>query len=288
MRLEEQITGKLLSSLSTFGIGGPARYYLKVRSQEDLFSAISWAREQKTPYFILGNGSNCLFDDRGYNGLIIHNQIVFCEMDGPSIHAGAGTRFSLLGHQTTQKNLSGLEFALGIPGTVGGAVYMNAGANGQDVSQTLQEVSFLTETGEIETFFRKDLAFSHRYSSFHELSGSILSARFVLSENPDARKRQLEMIQKRMLSQPVKEKSAGCVFRNPTSQISAGALIDQCGLKGRAIGAAQVSSLHANFIINTSHASSQDVRSLMRQIQECVQMKTGYLLTPEIRWVPYE
>jgi UDP-N-acetylmuramate dehydrogenase len=288
MQIEERIQGKLLSSLSTFGIGGPARFYCQARTIEELSHAIRWAREENLPFFILGNGSNCLFDDRGYKGLVIHNRLIFCEQNGLSIQAGAGMRFSLLGHQTAQNNLGGLEFALGIPGTVGGAVYMNAGANGQDTSQTLQEVSFLSETGEVQTFLRRDLAFSHRHSSFHQLRGSILSARFLLRENPFARARQLEMIQKRTASQPVKEKSAGCVFRNPSDQMSAGALIDRCGCKGWTVGGAQVSQIHANFIINRTNALAQDVRALMRQVQDCVLEKSGVRLEPEICWVPFE
>lgn len=289
MRIEERFqTGQSLKKLSTFGIGGFARYYLKAAQVEDIEQAIQWAIQNRIPYFILGNGSNCLFDDRGYNGLLIHNKIDFCEYRETSILAGAGVRFSWLGVKTAQMGLSGLEFASGIPATVGGAVFMNAGANGRDTSLAVDEVVFLHESGEKKTYRRNELEFDYRFSSFHSMRGSILAAAFVLEKNPDARKIQCDIAKYRKLSQPLSEKSAGCVFRNPSANHSAGALIDRCGLKGFSIGGAKVSEMHANFIINVANASREDVISLVHHIQETVNQKTGIQLKMEIRLVPFE
>lgn len=289
MRIDERIqTGKSLKDLSTFGIGGPIRYYIEASIVSDIQDALHWANLQHIPYFILGNGSNCLFDDQGFNGLIIHNKIDFCQFDGSSVTAGAGTSFSHIGWQAVKKNLGGLEFARGIPGTVGGAIFMNAGAHQQEVSQTVHEVLFLFESGEQKRFLRHEMVFGHRESSFQEMPGSILSARFVLTQNPDAQKSAQAMLAMRMKTQPLKEKSAGCAFRNPPGSLSAGALIDQCGLKGMQVGGAQVSCMHANFIVNASGAKAADVRELILHVQEKVYQKTGVRLETEIRWVPYE
>ena len=242
---------------------------------------------QKVPFFILGKGSNCLFDDQGFNGLVIHNKIDFCHFEGCRVSVGAGYSFSLLGSQTAKKGFSGLEFASGIPGSVGGAIFMNAGASGQETCQVLEEVLYLELSSGKKLISRDQLSFGHRQSSFQSMSGVILSARFHLLENQDARKNQLAYINNRMKSQPYTQKSAGCVFRNPSKEISAGALIDQCGLKGLRCGGAEVSLVHANFIVNISNASSSDVIALIEQVRQRVYEKTKIRLEPEVRLVTF-
>ena len=192
MRIEELLrSGRSLKELSTFGIGGPIRFYLEAAQIAYVEQAIEWALLQKVPYFILGKGSNCLFDDRGFDGLVIHNKIDFCNFNSGRVYVGAGYSFSLLGIQTAKKGLSGLEFAAGIPGSVGGAVYMNAGANGQETCQALEKVLYFDpDTGE-KSISREQLIFGHRTSSFQSMRGVILAAHFILTENPDARKAQL-------------------------------------------------------------------------------------------------
>lgn len=280
-------TNRSLSEFSTFGIGGPIRFFLEVRTIAGMQEAYAWAREKNLPVLILGKGSNCLFDDRPFQGLAILNKIDFCEMNKDSVHVGAGYSFSLLGVQTARKGFSGLEFASGIPASVGGAIFMNAGANGQETCNALSSATYLFETGELCEFLRSELVFHYRTSPFQTMRGCILAATFQLTPKPEARKNQLQIIDYRMKTQPYKDRSAGCVFRNPLPGISAGALIDKAGLKGLSVGGAKVSEMHANFIVNAGGATSQDVLELIAQIQFRVHEQTGYHLEPEIRVIAH-
>ena len=275
-----------LSEFSTFGIGGAIGYFAEVKSSDEMGEAFAFCRAQKIPFFILGKGSNCLFDDAGFAGAVLLNRIDFCHWNEHEVTAGAGYSFSLLGVQSARKGLSGLEFASGIPATVGGAVFMNAGANGQEASDTLRSVSYLDGEGTVRELAKEDLCFRYRHSSFHEMRGAILQASFLLHPKPQARKFQLDLVNRRMDTQPLKEKNAGCIFRNPTPNRSAGALIDQCGLKGCAVGGAVVSELHANFIINRNGASAKDVLELIETIRTKVYEQTGIHLESEIRVIP--
>lgn len=289
MHVEERFQStRTLKELSTFGIGGPIRHYFSAHTTEYLIDALQWAISHQIPYFILGMGSNCLFDDRGFNGLIIHNKINFCSFDTNKVSVGAGYSFARLGAQSSHRSLSGLEFASGIPGSVGGAVYMNAGSNGRETRESLQEVEFLSLSGEKKVYPACDLSFGYRHSSFQSMQGIILSAHFLLTPNPDARKIQQNMIFQRKKTQPLDEKSAGCIFRNPSKEMSAGALIDSCHLKGYCLGGAKVSEVHANFIVNASGASQADVVELIAHVQEEVMKQTGIRLEPEVRMVPYQ
>ncbi len=245
-----------------------------------------FASKQSLPFFILGKGSNCLFSDQGFSGVVLLNKIDFCNWEENSVQAGAGFSFSLLGSQSARKGFCGLEFASGIPASVGGAVFMNAGANGTETCDLLKSVTFIHPDGSIQEYDKKDLEFSYRHSSFHSMSGAILAVTFAFSEKgAQARQKQLEMIDYRKKTQPLKEKSIGCIFRNPPSQ-SAGSLIQQCELKGLRRGGAKVSETHANFIINTGKASSQEVTELIREIQDKVREKTGVKLATEVRLIP--
>ena len=282
-------TGKLLSELSTFGIGGPARYFLEAKTVSDIQEAFTWAKSQNVRVFIVGKGSNSLFDDRGFNGLVIQNRIDFCEFSPEGVHVGAGYSFSHLGVQTARKGYSGLEFASGIPGTVGGAVFMNAGANGGQTFDALQEVLFFdAKTLEQKLFAKEQMSFAYRTSIFQGLTGCILSARFALKSNPEARKFQLSIIDYRLKTQPYKDKSVGCIFKNPSEKFSAGALIDRCSLKGTAVGGAAVSLMHANFIVNRGGALASEVEALIALVQKRVFEETGTCLETEVRRVPYE
>ena len=277
---------KPLSQLSTFGIGGPARFFATVQKADELASLLHYCHTQKLPFFILGKGSNCLFDERGFDGLVILNKISFCKFDWPSVHVGAGYSFSLLGTQTARNGWSGLEFASGIPGSVGGAVYMNAGANGSETCDSLTEVEFVSESGELEVLKRDQIEFSYRFSSFQKRKGSIVSAKFQLLPSDEARKKQLGIIDYRKRTQPYGDKSAGCIFRNPKPQ-SAGALIEQSGLKGKVLGGAEVSPMHANFIVNRAGATASDILDLAELVKRCVKEKMGVDLEMEIRYIPY-
>lgn len=277
---------KWLAPYSTFGIGGPARLFCTVTTAEEMQQALIDCREQKIPFLVMGKGSNCLFDDRGFNGCVILNKISFVHFDYPTVRVGAGYSFSLLGVQTARSGWRGLEFASGIPGSVGGAVYMNAGANGSETEQCLSEVHFVDEMGALTIYPRQQLAFGYRSSCFQQKRGAIVAATFTLDSFADARSKQLSIISYRTRTQPYGEKSAGCVFRNPTGA-SAGALIEQSGLKGMRIGGAEVSTLHANFIVNKEQAKAEEVLALAAHVREVVKDKTGCDLELEIRLIPY-
>ena len=276
-----------LCDYTTFYIGGKARFFVTVSTSEELKEAILFSKKKKLPFFLLGKGSNTLFDDRGYLGLVILNKINFCTIEEEKVSVGSGTSFSHLGLKTAKLGLSGLEFATGIPASVGGAIYMNAGAMGSSTWQALETVTFLDENLESKTLPKTHFSYEYRYSSFQISNSVILSATFILSKEKEAKDLQKELISYRTNTQPYGEKSAGCIFKNPKSG-SAGAMIDQCGLKGTTFGKAKVSQKHANFIVTEQGATSGDIRLLIELVQKRVFDKTGVLLEPEVRMVPYE
>jgi UDP-N-acetylmuramate dehydrogenase len=278
---------KPLSSLSTFGIGGPARFFTEVTEIEQMADVLRTAHARSLRVLVIGKGSNTLFDDRGFDGLVILNKITFCEQNEALVKVGAGYSFSLLGVQTARRGWSGLEFASGIPASVGGAVYMNAGANGAETCDALKSVTVFSEKGELKTYAKEELCFSYRFSSFQERKEAIVAATFELKPLDSARKKQLEIVEYRLRTQPYGDKSAGCVFRNPDG-FSAGALIDGSGLKGTSVGGAKVSELHANFIINKEGARAEDVLKLAALIQQRVKELKGIELEREIRCIPYQ
>lgn len=277
---------KSLAELSTFGIGGNARLFTIVKTIFELQETLSYCHEKGISFHLLGKGSNSLFDDRGFDGLVIQNKIQFCEIEGNQVSVGAGFSFSHLGVKTARKGLSGLEFASGIPASVGGAIFMNAGANGFETADSLKEVAFVHSNGGIETFFKDALTFSYRSSSFQKMRGAIASAEFVLEPKEEARKKQLEIVDYRKRTQPLTEMTCGCVFRNPRGE-SAGALIEKCGLKNKQIGGAKVSPIHANFIVNEQIASAKDVLSLAKYVCKSVKEQMGIELEMELRSIPY-
>lgn len=280
--------GKLLSEVTTFGIGGPANYYVEVRNVPEMQEVLRFCSLHKMPFFVLGKGSNTLFDDRGYKGVVIANRIDFMEQPSEGcFHVGAGYSFSLLGTQTARQGWSGLEFASGIPGSVGGAVYMNAGANGHETCESLVAVEYVKADGELCTLTKSDVEFKYRFSSFQSASGAIVGATFQLQKSSTARQQQLDIIKYRKSTQPYGDKSAGCVFRNPNCG-HAGALIDKCGLKGESIGGALVSPVHANFIVNKERATAKDILALIEHIKKTVHTNTGIELESEVRVIPYE
>ncbi|MGH2638563.1 MAG: UDP-N-acetylmuramate dehydrogenase, partial [Rhabdochlamydiaceae bacterium] len=199
MQFEE---GHLLKEFTTFGIGGPAKYFIQVSSILQLQEAIRLCNEKNLRYLTLGKGSNSLFSDQGFDGVVILNKIHFIEEKEGTFYVGAGYSFSLLGSQTARKGWEGLEFASGIPGTVGGAVFMNAGANGAETFETLTEVTYVNEKGEIEILTKSDIKWGYRHTSFHERRGAIAAACFQLKASTEARKKQLTLIDYRTKTQP--------------------------------------------------------------------------------------
>lgn len=277
-------TGRFLSEFSTFGIGGPISLFAEVKTAGEVIEALRELEEKKLPFLVIGKGSNCLFPDRGFAGAVLLNKIDFCVWEEGSVYVGAGYSFSLLGSQSAKKGLSGLEFAAGIPASVGGAVYMNAGATGQETAAALKEVEIIDAAQKKKISLpREELSFEYRTSPFQGKNVIIVAARFALSPMQGARENQTQLLAKRIKTQPYKEKSAGCAFRNPPGNRSAGALIEQCGLKGVCFGGAIVSPLHANFLINRGGAKAEDVKTLISHVQKVVYEKTGISLELEIR-----
>ncbi len=284
MKVEENV---LLNRYSTFGIGGPARYFITATTKEELSEAISFASQKSLPYHLLGKGSNSLFDDRGFRGVVIYNRIIHYKQDEALFHVGSGFSFALLGVRSAKANYSGLEFASGIPATVGGAIYMNAGANGQETKDCLVEVELVDEKGQISTKPKNELQFAYRFSSFQNQKLAIAGATFKLEPCSEASAKQSAILDYRLKTQPYGDKSCGCIFQNPPEAF-AGQLIEAANLKGVSIGGAAVSKQHANFIINQAQATSADVLELIDEIQTRVKQQFGYELKSEVRNIPYD
>ncbi len=275
-----------LKDYCSYGIGGPAKFFAIAHSREELKLYLAEAKKNNQKALVIGKGSNCLFDDRGFDGLVIVNRIQEISWLSDHVIAGAGYSFSLLGIQASRKGYSGLEFASGIPGSVGGAVYMNAGALKAETKDVVSEIEFLHENGDIEVFKNEDVQFSYRMSSFQKMKGAILSATFKLVEDSSAKASQEKLLAYRMETQPYKDKSCGCVFRNPEGD-SAGRIIDSLGLKGLSIGGAKISERHANFFVNKDGASATDILHLIEHVQ--LKAKQNNIdLEPEVRYIPFD
>ncbi|RZC79282.1 hypothetical protein C5167_003471 [Papaver somniferum] len=280
---------KLLSELSTWRIGGPCNYFVQVSDRTQLLSAIRYCREHSIRFLIIGKGSNCLFDDSGFDGCIILNRIDFFEEVKSGIYrVGSGYPFNQLGVRCSNDGFTGLEFASGVPGSVGGGAYMNAGANGQEISDVISSVEILQTDGRLETINQNDLAFSYRKSSFQDMEdlAAIVAVTFKIKPFPLAREQQKAYLTKRRLSQPLGERSAGSVFKNPEGVgVSAGELIEKAGLKGFRLGNAKISEVHANFFINCGGSTSKDMIELINLVKEKVKDKFNVELIEEIQYV---
>lgn len=275
-----------LSKHTTFKIGGVADTYVKVTSLSKLSTILKECRESDIDYMIIGNGSNILASDDGYRGVVIRLDGDFRKIalvDGDTVYCGAGATLAALCKFALNNGLSGLEFAWGIPGSVGGAVFMNAGAYGGEMKDVVYSVNHLTKNGEAGRTERDGLQFGYRASVYRKNNAIITGATFKLrKDNPtDIRARMDDFLGRRSSKQPLEYPSAGSVFKRPEGAY-AGALIEQCGLKGHAHGGAQVSEKHAGFIINRANANANDVKSLIREVQTKVYDETGYNLECEL------
>ncbi|NGX34776.1 MAG: UDP-N-acetylenolpyruvoylglucosamine reductase [Candidatus Anoxychlamydiales bacterium] len=273
---------KLLKEYSTFKIGGKAKYFIEAKTFDEFKQAFLFAKENNLKIFVLGKGSNVLFDDSGFFGLVIYNNINFLRISKTKVYVGAGYSFPSLGVQTARRNLSGLEFAQGVPGSVGGAVFMNASSYFQTVSDTIKSVVYLSLDGEIKILRKDECSFEYRNSSFQKMKGAILSCVFLLKKDENAKNRQIEILQKKTRNQPMNEKNAGCIFKNPKNT-SAKKLIDECFLKNYKIGGAYISDVHPNFIINEKEATSKDVLDLIAHIKTVVKKKKNINLVEEVK-----
>lgn len=270
---------------TTFRIGGPADYFITVNNTHELINVISTCKEHEIKYMLIGNGSNLLIRDEGLRLAVIKLGGAFKEIshEGDVIRCGAGVTLSKLCSYALQNSLSGLEFAFGIPGTVGGAVFMNAGAYGGEIKDVLLTSTHLTESGTVETVKADCLNLDYRYSSYKDSGNIILFAEFKLTagDKTEIKAKMDDFMNRRVTKQPLDFPSAGSVFKRPEGAF-AGALIENCGLKGFSVGGAQVSEKHSGFIINTGNATCEDVLNLVSVIQDKVKAETGFSLEREI------
>ena len=284
---ERVLLNESMSEHTTFRIGGPAKYFISPANEKEISSLLDLSGEEGIPYYIIGNGSNILVSDNGIDGLVISigENMSALSLNGDIITAGAGARLSKTAAFALNNSLTGFEHLAGIPGTVGGAVYMNAGAYGTEIADVCESVRFL-ENGEIKELSGKDLNFAYRKSVFSDINAVILSARFKLKKGDyDEIKNEMELTSaKRRAKQPLEYPSAGSAFKRPDGYFAA-RLIEDCGLKGVSVGGAEVSEKHSGFIINKGGATAADIKELIGKVRAEVEKKTGVLLEPEIRFI---
>lgn len=273
---------------TTFRIGGPADLFVAPENTDEIKKLIAICKEEEVPYFILGNGSNLLVSDKGYRGVIIQlyrsfGQITLKENE---IHAQAGAPLSGIAAMAREASLTGFEFAGGIPGTLGGAVVMNAGAYGGEMKDVLKEVTVLTPEGEVVTLQARELQMGYRTSIIKESGYIVLEAVISLKkgDQDEIKSRMQELAGMRSSKQPLSYPSAGSTFKRPEGYF-AGKLIMDSGLQGYQVGGAQVSEKHCGFVINTGNATAKDVTTLMADVQRIVMEKFGVKLEPEVKFL---
>ena len=282
-----------LAPHTTFRIGGAARFWLTPKNTAQLREMLALCRAHGVRRYLLGNGSNTLFSDEGFDGAVIDLRGIdapaVCETqpDGTAVlTVSAGSTLGRLCAEAQSRGLAGLEFAFGIPGTVGGAVYMNAGAYGGEIKDVLTAVTFLDENLHLQTLPVQELQLGYRTSIFERCSWCILEAEFTLhpGDAQEIHTAMQEYMRRRKEKQPLEYPSAGSTFKRPVGQF-AGKLIEDCGLRGFRVGGAAISEKHCGFVINLGNATCADVVSLTEQVRQIVLEKTGCTLEREIRVV---
>ena len=246
---------------------------------------IKWCKEENIPYFILGRGTNILVSDKGIEGLVIKMAgLGNMTVEGTTVTAESGANLSTVANAAYKAGLSGLEFASGIPGTIGGAVFMNAGAYGGEMCQVVRSCRYITPAGEIKVATKDELDFSYRTSRFSGTDDVILEATMeLLPENPDViREKMDDYNSRRKQKQPLDMPSAGSTFKRPPG-FFAGQLIEECGLRGFRVGGAQVSEKHCGFVVNTGNATCQDVVTLIKEVSRMIYEKKNVHLMPEVK-----
>ena len=274
---------------TTFQIGGPARIFIIPKNIQDIEKSIIYANMYELKVHVIGNGSKLLVSDKGISGLVIKisHTLDPVSISGDKLIAGAGCHISKLIEIATSRALSGLEFAAGIPGTLGGAIVMNAGTSLGSISEIINKVETIDlVSGAFKTYSKEDCQFHYRWSIFQEKNVLITSAdlKLALGNKNEIVRKVNALIKKRLDSQPLKKPNAGSIFLNPKGY-SAGKLIDSAGLKGVRVGQAQISDRHANFIVNLGNATAKDVSTLIKLIQTEVKQKYDISLIPELHIV---
>ena len=275
-----------MSRHTTFRVGGPADFFVTPKAKEEVRDVIRICKEAGMPYYIIGNGSNLLVSDAGYRGVIvqIYKEMNEVKVEGDLVKAQAGALLSGIAAKALGAELSGFEFASGIPGTIGGACVMNAGAYGGEMKDVLESVTVLTGQGKIIELGRNELELGYRTSVIAKKGYIVLGAVLKL-ERGDGEKIKTymdELKEKRVTKQPLEYPSAGSTFKRPEGYF-AGKLIEDAGLRGFQVGGAQVSEKHCGFVINRNHATAADIMELMRQVQIRVKENSGVDLEPEVK-----
>lgn len=275
-----------MSRHTTFRIGGRADAFVNAMSALEIEKVICFCKDNDVPYMIMGNGSNMLVSDKGIRGVVIHigSGMSKCRIEGDEVYADAGILMSALARQILEESLSGFEFAAGIPGTLGGGIYMNAGAYGGELKDIIESVTFICPDGMIKTETADKLGFGYRESIFMQGRYVILSCRMKLHKGSydEIKSKMTELNARRSEKQPLSQPSAGSTFKRPDGYF-AGKLIQDAGLMGYSVGGAMVSDKHAGFVVNTGGATAHDVLALIEHIQKTVKDKFGVNLEPEIR-----
>ena len=276
---------------TTFKVGGPADLFVEPGSREEIRFALEAARRDQVPFFIVGKGSNLLVSDEGYRGMILHigTKMSQITVRDDLIEAEAGAPLSKIARTAFEHGLTGMEFAAGIPGSLGGAVVMNAGAYGSEMKDILSEVDVFAQDGSLLTIPADELALSYRHSCILDKGYIVLAARIRLHPGePEAISRRMnELARARKEKQPLEYPSAGSTFKRPEGYF-AGKLVQDAGLKGYAVGGARISDKHSGFVINAGGANAEEIRSLIRQVQSKVNSQFGVMLEPEVRFLGFD
>ena len=274
-----------MSKHTSYGIGGPARAYVTPKNKEDLVSILKFSKDNNIPSYFIGSGSNLLVSDEGIDGIVITLGKSFnkLEINKNNVFAETGVMLGRMVKECAKRNLSGIESLIGVPGTLGGALIMNAGAFGGEISNYLEYVSVITMSGDEKKYQQKDIKFNYRNSSFSD-NEILINAnfKFLFSDQKTVSKNKIKASSGRKSSQPLRFRSAGSVFKNP-SEGAAGYFIDKAGLKGTKSGDAEISNFHANFFVNHGSATAKDVVRLINIARKKVYNEFGVMLELEIK-----
>ena len=281
------LTGEPMSRHTTFRAGGEARYFLTPRDTDGLKGAIDLCERSGIPYYILGNGSNLLVGDKGYPGAILSMEAFLeCQVEDTVIRAGSGVLLSKIARMAADHALTGFEFASGIPGTLGGAMVMNAGAYGGECRDVVKRVQVLDRQGRVRWLSLEEMDFGYRKSCIGPEGHVVLEAELSLQkgDKEEILARMGELAARRREKQPLEYPSAGSTFKRPPGHF-AGKLIEEAGLKGASVGGAQVSTKHSGFVVNTGHATAADILKLCRLVQEEIMRQFGVRLELEVKTI---
>ena len=279
-------TDILMKDFTSFKIGGPAEIFAKPSSEEQVSKIINYCKKNEVPLFPLGKGSNLLVSDNGIDGVVIYFGNDFGKIklvDDETVYCEAGAGLAALCNFALENELTGLEFAYGIPGSVGGAVFMNAGAYGGEIKDVIIYADHMDKNGQSGRFVGDELDMSYRHSAYSAKEYFITGAAFKLQKGDKAeiKAKMDDLLGRRFDKQPMDKPSAGSTFKRPEGAF-ASALIDQCGLKGYRVGGAEVSTKHAGFVVNVGEATCADVLQLIKDVQKKVKDDTGFVLEPEV------